>query len=98
MFLMCSNVRAIRFGALVLSFLLYTACSDEPPAGGGGNDSGVAMMLCDDMTPCGSGFMCTGGVCEPIGGGDGGATDGSETNARIQVCTQEGCMEPLSMN
>ncbi|MEL6185854.1 MAG: hypothetical protein AAFU79_14620, partial [Myxococcota bacterium] len=70
--------------ALALSNL---ACEDEPadtPA-----DLGPSgRQLCGENDPCPDGQTCKGGICEP------GTPDaGPEGQARLQVCTPEGCEE-----
>lgn len=53
-------------------------------------------MFCDEATPCQGGLICVSGVCEAAQT-DGG-TDGGGPGARMQVCTPDGCIEPLRIN
>ncbi|MEQ8979044.1 MAG: hypothetical protein RL846_14010, partial [Deltaproteobacteria bacterium] len=82
--------------ALSLAFLLAVACSDEPPPGGGGtrDAGGGGGQTCDDDNPCPTGQTCNGGVCEIDAPRDAGQTP----EARMQVCTEEGCLEPYRIN
>jgi hypothetical protein len=89
----------IRSFALLVSTVSFVSCSDDPPPGGNvGQKDASEMILCDEQNPCGNGFTCEGGVCTPIGGTDAGLPDSNVSGARIQVCTPEGCNEPLQMS
>ncbi|MCA9554520.1 MAG: hypothetical protein KC933_31080, partial [Myxococcales bacterium] len=79
-------------------FLALAACSGEQPPGANNNnvDSGVTTA-CDQDNPCPGGQTCIGGVCESSTP-DSGVDAGPGPQARMQICTPEGCEEPLRMN
>lgn len=92
---------SLRLVPLALAFAAV-ACSSEPPAGlppGTNPDATVdPPKLCDDQNPCQSGFSCVAGVCEVTVPDAGVSPDASAPQARLQVCTPEGCSDPLRMN
>src|SRR5688572_27409341 len=81
--------------ALPLLFTLIFACKEEPPPGIGSPDTGAGT--CETVDDCSSGEICNNGVCEVLAK-DGGEDAGTGPTARMQVCTPEGCDEPLRMN
>src|SRR5262249_6657054 len=93
------SAHRFRIGAPFLLLALGAAYSSEAPPGlGNAKDSGTTNTLCDPMNPCGDGFTCVGGVCEANTTLDGSVGDANGPQGRLQVCTPEGCNEPLRMN
>ena len=58
-------MKILRFFALAASFAVWTACF-----------SPVNEHICDEHTPCGSGYVCVNGVCLPPNGNGGGGGEG----------------------
>ena len=77
--------------------MALAACSGEaPPGSNTGADAG-GTTACDQDNPCGAGLVCRAGICESATP-DAGTDAGPGPQARMQVCTPEGCEEPLRMN
>jgi hypothetical protein len=95
------SLRSLRaFGLRILALAglaLVAACPEDPPAPPSPNDTGVTLV-CDGVTLCPKGLVCISGVCEAEGTDAGGNDGGPQSGARLQVCTPEGCDEPLRMN
>ena len=75
--------------------LVGLGCSDDPPPAGGFVD-GAVPAICDDDMQCEDGFECRGGLCREVEPQlDAGLPPGDR---RLEVCTPDGCDEPLTIN